>query len=421
MNVVQDIKALAQINQEECNASITLLIHILGNILKDPNDNKYRNLNWVKISKRLEKCQIGIDLLFSVGFQKSDDGKRLILDNNKMLNTVRVAHKHLLQIIANNITEHSQVRETDTMVQLLNYGYTNQAAKQAIHMSMNNKNMSDTYTNDLQTLIEMGFTEQMAIQAMHKCNNDICVAIQSLLSIDSSSINHADQTEMKHSEFFIPTGLVLMPDGRIVPETNTNSDSNHIQSKNFKVTFYAPKERLNKHVENTNNIKENNTGMNLSYLLEPNLSRIKHEQHYDKKVVNQLLQLGTASRDQIIKASSMTKNFTNANDVFTTLHDVIDILSDDEKQPINDVIEITPTYGCILSKCKPMKRMTDALFLYQSFIVCKQQKNNLSDVMFEEMQIEYDIVSALNDFHHLLYFHQHEFEDIYTTLVTTFG
>eukprot|EP01084_Bolivina_argentea_P144232 253119_1 len=59
-----------------------ILLKISNNILDNPKENKYRNLNTHALSEQVQKFEYSLELLFRVGFKISDNGKRLILDEN---------------------------------------------------------------------------------------------------------------------------------------------------------------------------------------------------------------------------------------------------------------------------------------------------------------------------------------------------
>ena len=61
-----------------------LLNKIFANILNNPNDQKFRDLNFTKIRAKLDKCRPALYVLFCAGFNQSVDGQRLQWQNNKI-------------------------------------------------------------------------------------------------------------------------------------------------------------------------------------------------------------------------------------------------------------------------------------------------------------------------------------------------
>eukprot|EP01084_Bolivina_argentea_P239302 402248_1 len=70
---------------------------------------------------------------------------------------------------------------------------------------------------------------------------------------------------------------------------------------------------------------------------------------------------------------------------------------------------------CKVSECLSMKRMINTLKSYTSFIKCRDMQENKDDAGFDTICAGISVV--LNDFHHLLQEHSHEFEDIYENII----
>eukprot|EP01084_Bolivina_argentea_P306064 528805_1 len=97
-----------QLNDIEREKSRNLLIKICKNILNEPNNEKYRDLNFMKMSKKFAKCTICMELLLSVGFEKSIDGQRLKLNNTTELNKLNTLHNKLTNVTeVTNVTSHN--------------------------------------------------------------------------------------------------------------------------------------------------------------------------------------------------------------------------------------------------------------------------------------------------------------------------
>ena len=78
--VVEHLDNLWDVDESERRIGIKLLHKICSNILADPSNPKYRDLNFVKIGKKLDQCQPALLLLFDVGFTISANTQRLQLD-----------------------------------------------------------------------------------------------------------------------------------------------------------------------------------------------------------------------------------------------------------------------------------------------------------------------------------------------------
>eukprot|EP01084_Bolivina_argentea_P216579 367896_1 len=76
--------AIWQLSSSHREKVINLLLTILTNLKKhSDNISKYGNLNYKKISHKLQNCTPALNLLFLSGFQPSNDQQRLIwIDNN---------------------------------------------------------------------------------------------------------------------------------------------------------------------------------------------------------------------------------------------------------------------------------------------------------------------------------------------------
>eukprot|EP01084_Bolivina_argentea_P143892 252592_1 len=88
--------------------SIKLLSKICTNILCDPSNTKYHDLNFEKIKKKLNECESAIALLFDIGFKLSINKTRLkwecndvtlnsMLNLTQNINLEQKAHTELCQ------------------------------------------------------------------------------------------------------------------------------------------------------------------------------------------------------------------------------------------------------------------------------------------------------------------------------------
>eukprot|EP01084_Bolivina_argentea_P113716 202626_1 len=82
---------------------IKVVVTILNNVIQNPTNDKYKNLNVNRIRAKLD-CQMCMDVLYDAGFHKSNDGKRL-LHNTKKLNDLCKIQK-LLGSMITTTSEH---------------------------------------------------------------------------------------------------------------------------------------------------------------------------------------------------------------------------------------------------------------------------------------------------------------------------
>jgi len=75
---------LWEIPESDREKGVKLLNKIYSNILSNPNDPKFRDLNFSKIRKKLDKCRPAFYLLYTAGFNQNATGDRLQWQNNKI-------------------------------------------------------------------------------------------------------------------------------------------------------------------------------------------------------------------------------------------------------------------------------------------------------------------------------------------------
>eukprot|EP01084_Bolivina_argentea_P264145 447336_1 len=167
-------------------------------------------------------------------------------------------------------------------------------------------------------------------------------------------------------------------------------------------------------------------GIDSTYLMKPyrdcrndNMEQ-KTTTRFDEEIINNMVSLGIATRDECIRASQMTDNYKDPNAVYEKLEE---LLMDDSK---HHQIEDTSQLNCVLLQCTHLNRLIIALKMYNEFIahnketdvekkenILSNKKRKMNDIFNDN----YDSVSVVNDFHHLLDFHADQFEQIYNILV----
>eukprot|EP01083_Nonionella_stella_P274046 930049_1 len=78
--IQQHLSSLSAFDINIKTKAIKLLRKICDNIISNPTELKYQDLNFVKIHQKLNKCSPAIELLYDVGFKPSNDGLRLKCD-----------------------------------------------------------------------------------------------------------------------------------------------------------------------------------------------------------------------------------------------------------------------------------------------------------------------------------------------------
>eukprot|EP01084_Bolivina_argentea_P185445 319784_1 len=137
----------------EKRAQTSLLIKIVHNIIKHPDDKKYRNLNFKKIRKKLQDEQAMI-ILESIGFKRYNNDTRLRMEKVN-LNQLQIIYRLL-----NSLSNDTQAIECN----------------KSISHKINNEQQ-----NKLKQLVSMGFNEQISSFALSSHNYDINRAIEYIL------------------------------------------------------------------------------------------------------------------------------------------------------------------------------------------------------------------------------------------------
>ena len=104
--IYQHLTDLWDIDESERQKGIKLLQQICSNILADPSNLKFRDLNFAIIGEQCDECQPALLLLFDAGFTLSEDGQRLILKSNE-LNIV------MIRIIFESLSDETMVFPID--------------------------------------------------------------------------------------------------------------------------------------------------------------------------------------------------------------------------------------------------------------------------------------------------------------------
>ena len=83
--IEEHLKDLRDVDEPKRQAGIQYLEQICNNILSDPSNPKFRDLDHSEIEKKLDQCQPALLLLFDVGFIRSEDNQRLRLESDDII------------------------------------------------------------------------------------------------------------------------------------------------------------------------------------------------------------------------------------------------------------------------------------------------------------------------------------------------
>eukprot|EP01084_Bolivina_argentea_P125430 222237_1 len=282
--------------------------------------------------------------------------------------------------------------------------------------------------------------------ASHISNNDIDASAPKQLHIyklDNMNKNFDDITSMKPDKSVICSNKKLRKGQKIkLKSTSKNAikfktikylaiyvESNQNDTEKTYITGikFILQNNLQNRIENNslyNELDTNNqqklrklsklmatpisTEVDSSYLLGYVRTNSYSKENIDENVVNKLLQLQIATRDQIITASSMTDNYKDVNAVLQTLQNMIEhntfSLIQSAAASNNHITQ--DKNDCLLRECKHFKNVATSLFKYHQFIsnIHNTTKNDI-DASNDFNQSNYNN-NILNDFHHLLRTHE---------------
>eukprot|EP01084_Bolivina_argentea_P128999 227907_1 len=90
---------------------IQLLTNVFEKIFQNLNNKKYQNLNRTRVCKTFVKPELSMNVLHHAGFYKSNDGRRLLYDMNK-LDHMKKLHANLHSLSTDNEKEEDNVSNT---------------------------------------------------------------------------------------------------------------------------------------------------------------------------------------------------------------------------------------------------------------------------------------------------------------------
>ena len=105
--IEEHLKDLRDVDEPKRQAGNQYVQQICNNILSDPSNPKFRDLDHTEIEKKLDQCQPALLLLFDVGFIRSEDNQRFQLESDEhIINNIQKLHDALE---AENISKSVQI------------------------------------------------------------------------------------------------------------------------------------------------------------------------------------------------------------------------------------------------------------------------------------------------------------------------
>eukprot|EP01084_Bolivina_argentea_P048938 90080_1 len=339
----------------ERDKAMELLSRIFNKILSNLSEAKYRDLNFHKIRKKFDNCRDGFYLLYLSGFKQSLNGERLQWEyNNHNLNLLKHVNHSLQQKLSEEQTKrcpnnHKLIRFRTPMSDMPESTYKcDKCAEKCPKNSL--------------------------IYGCDVCNYDLC----------GICFGTGDNNEQ--IAIFIKQLIQFQINNTVQVRNNL---FNKIDTKNMK-EFKKLDEQYKKPIkcEKIDSLYLMNSNRTTNYGHRNRNPKINNTKSgtFDEEIINNIISLGTATREECIMASQMTDDYKDANAVYETL--------------------LTLERKCTLNTCPSLKALVIVLQKYHNLII--QNKKQL--IVSEKFM---DNTSILNDFHHLLRDHGHQFQEIY--------
>eukprot|EP01084_Bolivina_argentea_P200250 342453_1 len=257
-----------------------LLFKLFSNILIHPKNEKYANLDLSKISKKLNHCSICLDIVINSGFNKTNDGQRLIFDMHRTHEKQFTKGIKLLLKIYNNIASNPS---------------------QSKHHRLNCNKLQSKLNNwqpFFCLLICTGFKQ----------------------SIDAQTLQW-EQTE---------TNLNLITNLTKYLHSTTEQGDTVVRTTNNEITSNKRQQRFE------------SARLKIVHSQNTHLSANEHMQlKFDECVVSQLVSLELGTRDECIHASCMTNNYKDPNAVYHKLEELRQQMSIEQPHDLLHSIEST--------------------------------------------------------------------------------
>eukprot|EP01083_Nonionella_stella_P088865 247908_1 len=142
------LSAIWCLPDEERNNELEFTLKVLSKVIRNPNESKYRNLNLKGVLTRLNNNQLFVKLLHAIGFERNDDGSRLILNQNKIRNVKQAYDKIVTKQQSNDIQQNTSNDPSSAITELMNSGLTEEEAIEAVQMSFESPQDIVTHTKE---------------------------------------------------------------------------------------------------------------------------------------------------------------------------------------------------------------------------------------------------------------------------------
>eukprot|EP01084_Bolivina_argentea_P034844 64541_1 len=156
---VHYLNSLLSLNDKDQNKILKVLCKIFKNIIDHPNNDKYKEINLIRMKRKLNNhADTIIDILLNTGFYTNfeNNRQRLLFDMN-YLDQIHNLYKQLLEISLDNVVSTQKTPDNSAT-----------SSRNQTH-------------NDINTIISLQkYDENMVAIALAASNNDIQIALQYL-------------------------------------------------------------------------------------------------------------------------------------------------------------------------------------------------------------------------------------------------
>eukprot|EP01084_Bolivina_argentea_P038279 70783_1 len=386
---------IANISQNYINVSqqrneIKILIKIFENILNDPYNKKYHDLNLNKIIKKMRKNTILIHVLYEAGFYKSKNGKRLFYDKNR-LRHLRLIYNFLIQLLESSTTTQIINDDQDKIMNMIMFKFTDCSVfGYAFDMiKLHCGKHLDQGTNYLNLVKELILHPKQTYD------------ISSLESSSTLAIKYNINKKMAETIFKEMErrnwNCVNSEFIRLHPmnaKKHINTSFNQFYNNNHSIGDMTFMDEMYKHVVN----------VGISDECINNLKILVQSEEFDSESI----QLDYYDNNGNICTMINNKKCTQFINEFTKANNGIN-----KDQSSNS--------SCKLDECLPLKIIGDVLNRYRVYtenVTENVEQSFHTDIIYEEIGNNYSVIDLLDDFNHLLIEHPNQlhYKYIYNAL-----
>eukprot|EP01084_Bolivina_argentea_P056368 103186_1 len=299
------LKDLLDVPHQKRIKEIKLLSKIFNNILSHPLEQKYRTLNAATIYKKFSQlqCRPCIYLLYNIGFKESLDGKRIewkfTTENHNILKHL---NNHIQNLLKSNITSTEliknesdnenhlkrQHKDTENMRKLREI-YEQCITTDRVPYVINSNHLLeyDNKTADTNPL-QLFFRNEQRKESYDKA------VVDQLVTLNIASREECIKASKKTVNYRDPNAVF---------ET---------LEKMLKKQDYV----FNKEITEINHTSKEQTDQKMKVHSD---EKYDEKEKYDEQIVNKLVSLGVATREECIFASEIASNYKDINSVIHSL------------------------------------------------------------------------------------------------------